>query len=279
MKRTKEKTTILFVNKNAQPLKPVQVSSQLILNWKKYLVIVSLVFLTLITAIVYLASSNMQQYKLQLALSTKLHSMRGVISKVDTNAIREKFTKIDKDLSTINGFLKARGVKPVFKGPQGGEAESGILSTEEISDFYDGYLNRIIYNLSYTPLGLPFPGTITSTFGHRENPFGGSNIETHKGLDIKGPSGAPVKAMAKGNVAFAGPRGGFGNCIILKHGNGFETLYGHLSKITVSLGQKIDIGQQIGKIGSTGRSTGPHLHYEIHRNGEKINPQSFLTLN
>ncbi|MEO6290138.1 MAG: M23 family metallopeptidase, partial [Ginsengibacter sp.] len=230
-------------------------------------------------AIVYLASSNMEQYKLQLALSTKLHSMRGVISKVDTNAIREKFTKIDKDLSTINGFLKARGVKPVFKGPQGGEAESGILSTEEISDFYDGYLNRIIYNLSYTPLGLPFPGTITSSFGHRENPFGGDNIETHKGLDIKGPSGSPVKAMAKGNVAFAGPRGGFGNCIILKHGNGFETLYGHLSKITVSLGQKIDIGQQIGKIGSTGRSTGPHLHYEIHRNGEKINPQSFLTLN
>ena len=91
--------------------------------------------------------------------------------------------------------------------------------------------------------------------------------------------GAPVKAMARGNVEFAGLRGGFGNCIILKHGNGFETLYGHLSKILVRTGQTIDIGQQIGNIGSTGRSTGPHLHYEVHRYGQKINPESFLTLN
>ena len=84
--------------------------------------------------------------------------------------------------------------------------------------------------------------------------------------------------MAKGEVEFAGLRGGFGNCIILKHGNGFETLYGHLSKILVSVGQQIDIGQEIGNIGSTGRSTGPHLHYEVHRNGQKINPEAFLTL-
>ena len=66
---------------------------------------------------------------------------------------------------------------------------------------------------------------------------------------------------------------------MLKHGNGFETLYGHLSKILVSVGQQIDIGQQIGNIGSTGRSTGPHLHYEVHRNGQQINPESFLTSN
>ena len=85
--------------------------------------------------------------------------------------------------------------------------------------------------------------------------------------------------MAKGEVEFAGLRGGFGNCIMLKHGNGFETLYGHLSKILVSVGQKIEIGQQIGNIGSTGRSTGPHLHYEVHKNGEKIDPKNFLTLN
>ncbi len=85
--------------------------------------------------------------------------------------------------------------------------------------------------------------------------------------------------MAKGDVKFSGIKGGFGNCIILKHGNGFETLYGHLSKILVSPGQHIEIGQQIGNIGSTGRSTGPHLHYEIHRYGQKINHETFLTLN
>lgn len=278
MNRKKEKTTILFVNKNAQAIKPLQVSSRLILNWKKYLLALSVIFIVLIGTIVFLTSSNIEQNNLSEALSKKIHSMHLLIAAVDTGAMREKFTKIDKDLSTINGFLKARGVRTNFKEPQGGEENHDIISTEEISNFYEDYLNRIIYNISYTPLGFPFPGRITSNFGHRENPFGGSSVETHKGLDIKGPYGAPVKAMAKGIVEFAGLRGGFGNCIILKHGNGFETLYGHLSKILVQVDQKIDIGEQIGNIGSTGRSTGPHLHYEVHRNGQQINPQSFLTL-
>ncbi len=278
MNRKKEKTTILFVNKNAQAIKPLQVSSTLILNWKKYLLALSVIFIFLIGTIVFLTSSNIEQNNLSEALSKKVNSMHLLIAAVDTGAMREKFTKIDKDLSTINGFLKARGVQTNLKEPQGGEENHDIISTEEISNFYEDYLNRIIYNISYTPLGFPFPGRITSNFGHRENPFGGSNVETHKGLDIKGPYGAPVKAMAKGVVEFAGLRGGFGNCIILKHGNGFETLYGHLSKILVQVDQKIDIGEQIGNIGSTGRSTGPHLHYEVHRNGQQINPESFLTL-
>lgn len=277
MNRNTEKTTILFVNKNHKVIKPIQVSSKVILNWKKYLLVISFLFFSLIGTIVYMTSNKIEQTKIHEALSKKLQSMHLLISGVDTNAVREKFTKIDKELSTINGFLKARGIQTSFKG-QGGEEDNDVISTNEISNFYEGYLNRMIYNISYTPLGLPFPGAITSEFGHRENPFGGSEIETHKGLDIKGPMGAGVKAVAKGEVEFAGLKGGFGNCIILKHGNGFETLYGHLSKIEVSVGQQIDIGQQIGNIGSTGRSTGPHLHYEVHRNGQKINPQSFLTL-
>jgi murein DD-endopeptidase MepM/ murein hydrolase activator NlpD len=278
MKQKKEKTTILFVNKNHHSLKPIQVSSKLILNWKKYFAGLSLLFFSLIGTVVYLTSNSIQQYKLQETLSKKLSSMHTLFAQVDTSAMRKKFAKIDKDLLTINDFLKARGIQTAFKGSQGGEIDNVVVSADEISDFYEGYLNRIIYNISYTPLGLPFHGDITSTFGHRENPFGGSNIETHAGLDIKGPIGAHVKAMAKGKVEFAGRRGGFGNCIILKHGNGFETLYGHLSKIVVSVGQQIEIGQQIGNIGSTGRSTGPHLHYEVHRNGQKINPEAFLTL-
>ena len=279
MRNTKEKTTILFVNKNAQGIKPMQISSALILHWKKYVVIVACMFLALLGYIGLLMSNSIQQGKIQMALSNRLHSMHQVIAEVDTNAVHDKFTKIDKELSTINGFLKARGIKTVFKGPQGGEENNNdIVSTEEISNFYEDYLNRVSYNISYTPLGFPYPGRITSTFGHRENPFTGENVETHKGLDIKGPLGGPVKAMAKGVVEFAGLRGGFGNCIMIKHGNGFETLYGHLSKILVRVDQKIDIGQQIGNIGSTGRSTGPHLHYEVHKNGQQINPASFLTL-
>ena len=133
--------------------------------------------------------------------------MHTLFAEVDTSAMRKKFTKIDEELSTINGYLKARGIQTVFKGPQGGEADNDVVSTDEITDFYEGYLKHIIYNISYTPLGFPFPGAITSTFGHRENPFGGSNVETHKGLDIKGPMGAPVKAMAKGEVDICRTKG------------------------------------------------------------------------
>ena len=279
MKRNTEKTTILFVNKNPQAIKPIQVSNNLIVNWKKYLSAISLLFFTLIGTIVYLTSHYIQQNKLQEVLSQKLQVMHLEMNQVDITAVRQKFTNIDKQLSTITGFLKARGIQSVSKGEQGGEADHDIISTAEISNFYKDYLNRIIHNISYTPLGLPYRGAITSTFGHRENPFGDGDIETHKGLDIQGPLGAQVKAMAKGIVTFAGLKGGFGNCIILNHGNGFETLYGHLSKVLVSAGEQIDIGQQIGNIGSTGRSTGPHLHYEIHKDGQKINPQAFLKLN
>ena len=279
MKRKTEKTTILFVNKNQQAIKPIQVSNSLIKNWKKYLSALSLLFISLIAAIAYLTNHYIQQDKLQQALSQKLTAMHLELKEVDTAAVRQKFTRIDKQLSTINDFLKARGIKNVDNAEQGGEADQDIISTKEISNFYEGYLNRIIHNISYTPLGLPYQGAITSAFGHRENPFSGIGIETHKGLDIQGPHGAQVKAMAKGTVSFAGPKGGYGKCIILKHGNGFETLYGHLSKITVREGDQIDIGQLIGNIGSTGRSTGPHLHYEIHQFGQKINPQAFLNLN
>ncbi len=274
----KEKTTILFVTKNAQAIKPVQVSSKLILNWKKYIAVLSLIFLSLIGAIVYLATHNIQQDILRETLANKIQSMHTLFTQIDTGAVRKKFTKIDTELSTINSFLKARGIKTAAAGPQGGEPDDDIVSTTELADFYDTYLNRIAYNISYTPLGMPFNGDITSRFGTRENPFDGAGVETHKGLDIRAPFGAPVKSMAKGEVIYAGPRGGFGNCIMLKHGNGFETLYGHLSKILVTVGQKIEIGQQIGNVGSTGRSTGPHLHYEVHQNGQKINPESFLTL-
>ncbi|MGH2564413.1 MAG: M23 family metallopeptidase [Ginsengibacter sp.] len=279
MSPKKEKTTVLFVNKDAQGIKPMQISSKLILNWKKYLLALFLLFAGLIGVIVFLTSNNIQQIQSQEVLSQKLQLMHLTIEKLDTATIRKKFTDIDKELFTINGYLKARGIKSPIKGPEGGEEDNDLISTAEISEFYENYLHRLIYNISYTPLGYPFPGDITSTFGHRENPFTGENVETHKGVDIRAPMGAPVRAMAKGEVEFAGLKGGFGNCIMLKHANGFETLYGHLSKILVNVGQQIEIGQQIGRVGSTGRSTGPHLHYEVHKNGEKIDPKNFLTLN
>lgn len=279
MKNKKEKTTVLFVSKTADGLKPLQVSTSLLRNWKKYFAAVIILFFGLISAVIFLLSNDLQQQKIEVALSNKIHSIRNKFHQTDTAAIKKKLVKIDTQLSDINKFLKARGISTASLEPQGGEEDDAMLSADEAIDFYDSYLKKVSYNISYTPLGYPFAGRITSTFGHRENPFGGASVETHKGLDIKGPNGAPVKAMANGKVIFAGVRGGYGNCVILKHGNGFQTLYGHLSKILVSVGNNIKIGQHIGNIGSTGRSTGPHLHYEVRRNGQQVNPEPFLNLN
>ena len=278
MKKRKEKTTILLVNKNQQGIKPIQISTRLILNWKKYVGAVVLLFFTLIAGIAYLANDAIRQLEMRADLSAKITDMHELFAEVDTVGIREKFNNIDKELIIINKYLETRGVKPVFKDARGGIVDNDILSAVEISSFYEKYLKKIGNSLSHIPLGMPFKGKITSSFGHRENPFGGYGVETHRGMDIKGPMGAPVKSMAKGKVVFSGIKGGYGNCIILEHGSGFETLYGHLSKINVKNGQNIDIGQQIGYLGSTGRSTGPHLHYEVHQNGKRINPISFLTL-
>lgn len=101
-------------------------------------------------------------------------------------------------------------------------------------------------------------------------------MQFHKGLDIAVAYGSPVKCAAAGKVIFAGVKGGYGNCVIVEHGNGLATLYGHLSEILVEANDRVKVGQIIAKSGNTGRSTGPHLHYEVHKNNQPINPRLFL---
>ncbi len=117
----------------------------------------------------------------------------------------------------------------------------------------------------------PVTGTITSPFGWRSNPFGGSP-EFHQGLDIAAPSGTTVTAAAGGTVIMAQWYGGYGNYILIDHGGGYSTGYGHLSAIYVSNGQSLKRGQAIGAVGSTGASTGPHLHFEIRIDGKPVDP-------
>jgi murein DD-endopeptidase MepM/ murein hydrolase activator NlpD len=119
-------------------------------------------------------------------------------------------------------------------------------------------------------------GKINNEFGFRRNPFGGRTYEFHAGMDIDGERGDLVVAPAAGTVTKAGWQGGYGQMIEVDHGNGLISRYGHLSKLNVAIGDAIARGQLIGFVGSTGRSTGPHLHYELRLNEHPINPRRFL---
>ncbi|HZG55668.1 M23 family metallopeptidase [Paenibacillus sp.] len=132
------------------------------------------------------------------------------------------------------------------------------------------YLRRI------TPSIYPTTSTqITSLFGYRRDPFT-RRTAYHRGIDFGGSKGDPIFATADGSVTATGYDRAMGNYIYLKHGNGLETVYMHLSKTLVKKGQNVKKGEKIGTLGSTGRSTGPHLHYEVHKNGEPVNPKPYI---
>jgi murein DD-endopeptidase MepM/ murein hydrolase activator NlpD len=125
------------------------------------------------------------------------------------------------------------------------------------------------------PSVFPTNGSITSGFGFRSSPLG-FGTEYHSGLDIAAAYGTPIIATGDGKVVFAGWRGAFGRAVVIDHGYGFSTMYGHTQKIVVNVGDRITKGQTIAYVGSSGRSTGPHLHYEVWINGKPVNPRTYI---
>jgi murein DD-endopeptidase MepM/ murein hydrolase activator NlpD len=125
---------------------------------------------------------------------------------------------------------------------------------------------------------MPVVGTPTSGYGSRIDPIQHKEIK-HPGFDLAAKTGTPVSAAAAGTVVSAGPAGTYGNLVTVRHGNGVETRYAHLSATTVKAGDHVDAGQQIGNVGTTGYSTGPHLHFEVRKDGQAIDPAPFLPLN
>jgi murein DD-endopeptidase MepM/ murein hydrolase activator NlpD len=125
------------------------------------------------------------------------------------------------------------------------------------------------------PLKWPIEGWISSQFGWRESPFA-KKREFHTGLDITNIPGTPVKAPAQGYVKFAGWLGEYGKTVVIEHGFGYETRYGHLDKILVKKGRFVKKDDKLGTLGNTGRSSAPHLHYEILKNGKVENPMKYL---
>jgi len=151
------------------------------------------------------------------------------------------------------------------------QIKSTVESVGEIKDYLR--TQRDIYVA--TPKGSPVVGMISSHYGQREHPRSGEE-NFHSGIDISSSPGNPVKATADGIVSFSGWSGGSGNLVVLEHGHGFSTFYAHNRSIPVKVAKKVKRGDIIGYVGSTGYSTGPHVHYEIWKDGKPIDPVNYL---
>lgn len=130
--------------------------------------------------------------------------------------------------------------------------------------------------IAATPSLLPINGSLSSTFGYRRHPYDGS-YRLHAGVDIAADPGTPVRAPALGLVIYSGFRAGYGKVVVIDHGYGIRTLFAHNAKLFVTTNQKVKRGEKISEVGSTGKSTGPHLHYEIRKNGVPVNPVTFFS--
>ena len=183
-----------------------------------------------------------------------------------SDALRDAGLPIDKDHGKdgLGGPLVPVDSPTLF--------EARVRELDEALDALDQMKNEA----RRLPIANPAPGhSISSIYGIRKDPLLGSPA-LHSGMDFRAPSGFAVRCTAAGTVVNAGWSGGYGRMVEVDHGDGFTTRYAHLSDIAVKEGQKVVIGEVVGKVGSSGRSTGPHLHYEVRRNGDAIDPLRFL---
>jgi murein DD-endopeptidase MepM/ murein hydrolase activator NlpD len=199
------------------------------------------------------------------SMESRVRRMRGV------------FTDLGLDMVQLEAATPRAGMGGPFvpvKLPPGAGTFERQLYRISITRAQVERLNR---TLALVPYRKPVIGEVefTSGFGVRSDPFLGRPA-MHTGLDFRAASGDPVRATANGKVVSSGWAGGYGRMVEIDHGNGLSTRYGHLSEIGVRVGDQIKIGQVIGAVGSTGRSTGPHLHYETRIDGEAVDPQKFL---
>lgn len=283
----KKKTAVLFVEPDGTSTKRMQVPTFVINHWKK--VLGSVVTLTVITvlSVVYVVKQRTSEKYIKvydqkinkLKAENRLLELDEFNNQLTTEEIKKSFNSIDSAIDRINQKMKKRGLKEIKMSPNmGGPVEKGEEDLVELSVFYKKQLKDLESKLDGLPLGRPHHGRITSPYGYRRNPFTNRGREMHQGVDLKGRTGDPVKATAKGRVTFAGWKGAYGYVVMVKHKNGYETRYAHLTRTRVKKGQAVEAGDIVGLLGSTGRSTGPHLHYEVVLNNKKLNPARYFSL-
>jgi len=198
-------------------------------------------------------------------IESRVRRMRGVISDLGLNMAQ-------LEAATPRSGMGGPYV-PVKLAPDAGAFERQLYRI----NINRAQMQRLNQTLALVPYRKPVVGEVefTSGFGVRSDPFLGRPA-MHTGLDFRAAQGDPVRVTANGKVVSAGWAGGYGRMVEVDHGNGLSTRYGHLSEIGVKVGEYVKIGQVIGAVGSTGRSTGPHLHYETRIDGEAVDPQKFL---
>lgn len=217
------------------------------------------------------------------ALAARLGELQAEANRL--NALGERLTRIGQlqdgefDFSQPVGIGGVGPVEDIAKAEL--ESELGELdarfkaSGEQLSVLESLLFNRQL-DMNSVPSRKPVDrGYITSNFGYRADPFSGGRTH-HKGLDFHASTGDPVLSVADGVVSYAGSRSGYGKVVEIDHGNGYVTRYAHNSRLTRKVGELVRAGQEIAKAGSTGRSTAPHVHFEVWENGRVVNPRAFL---
>ena len=268
----KHKTSVLIVNSKDKTSKARQVPTYIVMNWRKYAV-----FFSLLIVAFFLVSGFLIYQNTSRLYQERLNRANFIRSQIDLNKAITAFASIDSSIYRINSLLQQKGLEKLKMDNAGGvDAGFNIIYINEFADFYQKQILELEKTLNSVPIGEPFYGEITSEYGYRRNPFTGTNREFHPGLDLKGQVGDSIKTTGSGIVTFAGYKGGYGSCVIIEHKKNLQTVYGHLWQILVKEGEHVNSGQLIGLMGNSGRSTGPHLHYEIIVNGETINPKKFI---
>jgi murein DD-endopeptidase MepM/ murein hydrolase activator NlpD len=213
----------------------------------------------------------------------------------ENRQLREENHEVQHSASQLEGRLtamqdvqrklaEATGVKPAADAGQNvGTGGPDPKSIEQAASSLDAELRQIKeiidsrqIKLSAIPSSWPVRGYVSDGFGGRSNPFTGGGYETHPGIDIATSFGTAIEATGDGIVIFAGSYGGYGNLVVIDHGYGITTRYGHMSRVDVTVGRHVHRGLQIGAVGSTGRSTGPHCHYEVRLHDRPVNPMNYL---
>lgn len=192
---------------------------------------------------------------------------------------------------TVYASVKPSVATPVTASAPAPAPEVKAEPVEKIVEVTDSYGNKREIKVMVTPkTSATVAASSTSTKSsvattsktitpEKNNPPAEADqMQFHKGLDIAVAFGSDVRAAAAGTVIFSGQKGGYGNCVIVSHGNGLATLYGHLSQLIAKVNDKVKVGEVIAKSGNSGRSTGPHLHYEVHKNNTPVNPKLFMNL-